>query len=66
MRMWGTRTAALGGLALRARDDDLDEWMLVLAGMNGLDALLDLAAIRDGCRAAQRLQPPRPPRCSPR
>lgn len=48
MRLWGTRTATLGALAMRARDEDLDEWLLALAAMNGLDAVLDLAGIRDG------------------
>lgn len=48
MRLWGTRTATMGVLAMRARDEDRDDWLLALAFMNGLDAVLDLTGMRDG------------------
>ncbi len=47
-RSWGTRTATLGVLAMRARDEDRDDLLLAFAGMNGLDAVLGLAGMRDG------------------
>lgn len=48
MRLWGTRTATLGVLAMRARDEDRDGWLLALAVMNGVDAVLSVAGMRDG------------------
>ncbi len=53
-RMWGSRTAAIGGLALAARDEEDRRRLAVMAvAMNGADALF--AAATPGLPARTRV-----------
>lgn len=51
-RMWGTRTALLGALALAAREAEFDRFLLGVTALNAADAVLaGYGAVREGTNA---------------